>query len=96
MILGLKADDVLGTFVLIGQGGICTVIVDDAALRSAGLRVDEPEQMLAQLRAQKLLNGLRGAAALDTNALVSALRRLDAIVRCLGALLDQYQPNLCA
>ncbi|WP_283810988.1 acetate--CoA ligase family protein [Bradyrhizobium zhanjiangense] len=88
MILGLQTDAVLGSFVLVGQGGIWTEIMEDAALRPAGLRVGEPEQMLAELRVQKLLRGFRGAPALDTEALIGAVRRLDAIARSLG---DQIQ-----
>lgn len=93
MILGLQTHDVLGTFVLVGQGGIWTEIMDDAALRPAGLRVGEPEQMIAQLRAAKLLRGARGAAPLDTQALVGVLRRLDAIARSLGDQLRSIDLN---
>ncbi|RXH33381.1 hypothetical protein XH84_10595 [Bradyrhizobium nanningense] len=84
MILGLETDDVLGSFVVLGQGGIWTEIMDDAALRPAWLRVGEPQQMIAELRVQKLLQGYRGAPALDTRALMSAVGRLDAIARTLG------------
>ncbi|WP_194456346.1 acetate--CoA ligase family protein [Bradyrhizobium sp. CCBAU 53421] len=93
MILGLETDDVLGTFVLVGQGGIWTEIMDDAALRPAGLRVGEPEQMLSELRAEKLLRGVRGAAALDTQALFGAVRRLDAIARGLGDQISSIDIN---
>ncbi|VIO71680.1 acetate--CoA ligase family protein [Bradyrhizobium ivorense] len=93
MILGLQTDDVLGTFVLVGQGGIWTEIMDDAALRPAGLRVGEPEQMLASLRVQRLLQGVRGAAALDIEALVDAVRRLDAIARSFGDQLRSIDIN---
>lgn len=88
MILGLETDAVLGSFVLVGQGGIWTEIMEDAALRPAGLRVGEPEQMLSELRVQKILRGFRGAPALDVEALIGAVRRLDAIARSLG---DQIQ-----
>ncbi|WP_316399176.1 acetate--CoA ligase family protein [Bradyrhizobium sp. 33ap4] len=84
MILGLETNDLLGTFVLVGQGGIWTEIMDDAALRPVRLRVGEPEQMIAQLRAEKLLRGVRGAPPLDVQALVSAVRQLDALGHSLG------------
>ncbi|MEV0288882.1 acetate--CoA ligase family protein [Kribbella sp. NPDC050820] len=93
MILGLQTDDVLGTFVLVGQGGIWTEVMDDAALRPAGLRVGEPEQMLAELRVQRILKGVRGAAALDTQALADAVRRLDTIARTLGDQLHSIDIN---
>lgn len=84
MILGLETDSVLGTFILIGQGGIWTEIIEDVALRPAGLREGEPERMLAELRINKILRGFRGAPALDIEALTSAVTRLDAIARSLG------------
>lgn len=84
MILGVQSDDVLGTFVLVGQGGIWTEIMDDATLRPAGLRIGEPEQMIAELRVHQLLRGVRGAAALDIQALANTVRRLDTIARSLG------------
>lgn len=93
MILGLQTDDVLGPFVLVGQGGIWTEIMDDAALRPAGLRVGEPEQMLAELRVHQLLRGIRGAAAVDIPALVGAVRRLDAIARSLGDQISSIDIN---
>ncbi|MDH2348665.1 acetate--CoA ligase family protein [Bradyrhizobium sp. SSUT77] len=84
MILGLETDDILGSFVVLGQGGVWTEIMDDAALRPAGLRVGEPQEMIAELRVQKLLQGYRGAPPLDTMALIDAVGRLDAIARTLG------------
>lgn len=84
MILGLEADDVLRSFVVLDQRGIRTEIMDAAALHSAGLRVGEPEQMLSELRVQKLLRGSRRAPEHDIGALVGAVRRLDAIARDLG------------
>ncbi|WP_161491783.1 acetate--CoA ligase family protein [Bradyrhizobium centrolobii] len=84
MILGLETDPVLGSFILVGQGGIWTEIMEDVALRPAGLRVGEPERMLDELRVQKILRGFRGAPALDVDALTGTLTRLDAIARSLG------------
>lgn len=93
MILGLETDDAFGTFVLVGQGGIWTEIMDDTALRPAGLRIGEPEEMLAELRAQKVLRGIRGAAPLDIQALIGAVRRIDAIARTLGKELRSIDVN---
>ncbi|MGV7219558.1 acetate--CoA ligase family protein [Bradyrhizobium sp. UFLA05-112] len=93
MILGLETDNVLGSFVLVGQGGIWTEIMDDAALRPAGLRVGEPDQMLAELRSEPLLRGARGAPALDKAALIAAIKRLDAIARSMGDKLRSIDVN---
>ncbi|WP_348628092.1 acetate--CoA ligase family protein [Sinorhizobium sp. BJ1] len=93
MILGLETDDVLGSFIVVGQGGIWTELMDDAALRPGGLRVGEPEQMLSELRVQKLLRGFRGAPHLDIEALVGAVRQLDAIARGLGEQIRSIDIN---
>lgn len=93
LILGLETDAVLGSFVLLGQGGIWTEIMEDVALRPAGLRVGEPERMLGELRVHKILRGFRGAPALDIEAVISAVRRLDAIARNLGEQIRSIDIN---
>lgn len=93
MILGLETDDDLGSFVLVGQGGVWTEIMNDAALRPAGLRVGEPEEMLAELRVQKLLRGFRGASPLDIEGLIGAVRRLDTIARNMGEQIRSIDIN---
>jgi hypothetical protein len=76
LILGLQTDRQLGTFVLCGLGGIWAEALDDVAIRPVPLRRGEALAMVNELRCRPWLNGLRGAPALDVDALVDAIERL--------------------
>jgi acyl-CoA synthetase (NDP forming) len=93
LILGLTTDDSLGTFVLVGLGGIWTEVFDDVAFRPAGLLEGEAEEMLGELRTARLLDGVRGAPAIDRVALVRAIEALDALGQAHGAALQSVDIN---
>jgi acetate---CoA ligase (ADP-forming) len=93
LILGLQTDASLGTFVLVGLGGIWTEVLDDVAIRPVELREGEAAAMLRQLRSHKLLEGARGTPPVDTRALEDVVSRLDALGRIAGARLESLDVN---
>lgn len=84
LILGLDTHPELGTFVLVGLGGIWTEVMNDVAIRPVGLREGEAEQMLRSLRGFGLLDGARGTAPVDIAAVVRAIESVDSIGRSFG------------
>jgi acyl-CoA synthetase (NDP forming) len=93
MILGLQSDPELGSFVLLGLGGVWAEIFDDVSMRALPLRRGEAAEMLDELRASPLLDGARGAEALDRVALVRAIERLAALGVALDGAFESIDVN---
>jgi acetate---CoA ligase (ADP-forming) len=84
LILGLQTDPELGSFLVVGMGGIWAEILDDVAIRPVGLRSGEAQRMLESLRAYPVLRGARGRPSADLDGIIGALERLDALGRQYG------------
>lgn len=93
LLLGIQTDSELGTFLLVGMGGIWTEILNDVAIRPVGLLEGEAEEMLRSLRSFRLLEGARGAAPCDLDAVVDAITRLDALAVAHGSLVESIDVN---
>lgn len=72
-IVGVSNDPQLGPMVLAGMGGVFTELFQDAAMLPAPVNRGEALAMLRSLKAWKLLQGYRGGAAADINALAEAI-----------------------
>lgn len=73
LIIGAVRDPSFGAVIVLGIGGVFVEILADRALRLAPLEHTDAEAMLTELRAQALLDGFRGAAPIDRNALCELL-----------------------
>lgn len=93
LILGLETHPELGTFVLVGLGGIWTEVHDDVSIRPIGLREGEAEQMLRSLHGFRLLDGARGSTPADLPTLVHAIEVVDALGQALGERLQSIDIN---
>ena len=69
MIIGARRDPVFGPIVMLGFGGIHVEVLKDVSFRRAPLCERDVEEMIADLRAQALLEGVRGALPSDVTAL---------------------------
>jgi acyl-CoA synthetase (NDP forming) len=93
LILGIQSDPSLGAFVLVGQGGIWTEVLDDVSIRPVELREGEAAEMLNELRSHTLLHGARGAPPVDMRALQDAIARLDALGRIAAGRVESIDVN---
>jgi acyl-CoA synthetase (NDP forming) len=76
-ILGLKKEPGLGTLLMIGFGGIFVEVFKDVSFRFAEMLTrEDAEAMLRELKSYALIEGTRGQAGLDQEALIDALGRL--------------------
>jgi acyl-CoA synthetase (NDP forming) len=73
MILGAQQDHLFGTMIMLGFGGILVEVVKDVALRRAPLSETDVAGMIGELRANALLQGVRGQAPSDIAALRAAV-----------------------
>jgi acetate---CoA ligase (ADP-forming) len=79
LIVGLRRDPSFGPAVVVGLGGVLTEVLEDVAIRLAPVDRETALGMLADLRAARILDGVRGGPAVDRGAvadLVVALSRL--------------------
>lgn len=76
LILGASTDPVFGPVVMVGLGGVFAEIFKDTALRLAPVSVEEAGEMLRELKAFPLLDGARGRAPADLDALGEAIAAL--------------------
>jgi acyl-CoA synthetase (NDP forming) len=80
VILGGKRDHSFGPVVMFGLGGITVEVFDDVAFRVAPLTRFDAEQMVAEVRASRLLEGVRGGPPADREALVEALLAVSSLL----------------
>ncbi|MEW6452331.1 MAG: acetate--CoA ligase family protein [Pseudomonadota bacterium] len=76
MILGAKRDPQWGAVVVAGLGGVWTEALDDFVVLPVDLSQDEIVAKLAELKAAKLLHGLRGHPKLDVESAARAIGTL--------------------
>jgi acyl-CoA synthetase (NDP forming) len=76
MILGAKRDPQWGPVLMIGLGGVWTELLNDVRLLPADASPSQIRAELNQLRGVGLLQGARGAAPVDMEALVATVARI--------------------
>ncbi|HVW66198.1 MAG TPA: acetate--CoA ligase family protein [Candidatus Peribacteraceae bacterium] len=79
-IVGSVRDPSFGPLVLAGLGGIYTELFRDSTMRMAPVSNKTAYDMLEQLKAWKLLLGMRGKAQADIDALASLIERVSVMV----------------
>jgi len=85
LLVGVRRDPQFGPVVLVGFGGIFAEALDDVAIRLAPVRPDDVREMLAGLRAARLLAGFRGSPLVDVDAVA------DLVVRLAGVAIDRSE-----
>lgn len=96
VILGAVQDDQFGPTVMIGSGGILADVIADRAFRLAPLRVQDAEDMLAELRTAVLFDGYRGAPRVSRAALADLAVRIGALVDDLPEVAElDLNPVIC-
>jgi acyl-CoA synthetase (NDP forming) len=74
-ILGMTYDETFGPLIVCGAGGVAVELFKDAAVALPPLTRDDVEAMLRGLKVARLLDGFRGAAARDKDALIDCCLR---------------------
>jgi acetate---CoA ligase (ADP-forming) len=79
-ILGAKKDPALGTAIMFGLGGIYVEIFADVVFGFGALGDAEVDQMIDQLKSKHILEGARGQAGLDINAVKDCIKSLSKLI----------------
>ena len=76
LIIGIKRDATFGPMVLFGSGGVLVEMFKDVAVGIAPLSKVEILELIGSTAAGKMIQGFRGSAKLDQEALVQIISRL--------------------
>ena len=93
VIVGVQNDPTFGPALMVGLGGIHAEVMKDVSFRLAPVTAVELGVMLRELRAWPLLDGARGAAKADVEALVETLQRVAALALDLRGQLAELDIN---
>jgi acetyl coenzyme A synthetase (ADP forming)-like protein len=85
-LVGVTTDPTFGPLVVCGLGGVLVELLRDVAYRLPPVSDVDAEEMLARLKASRLLDGYRGMAPGDRAALVDVVRRVSALVEVVPEL----------
>jgi len=91
VIIGMRRDSGFGPLLMFGLGGIGVELFQDVAFRVAPITAREAHEMIQQTHAGTLLNGFRGSAPADVDAVVDTLLRLSQIA--LDFRIDEIEIN---
>ncbi|NPV09327.1 MAG: acetate--CoA ligase [Anaerolineae bacterium] len=80
VILGMNKDPQFGPLMMFGLGGIYVEALRDVAFRVAPMDELEAREMIGEIRAIRLLQGVRGEPPADVDSVVDALLRLSYLV----------------
>jgi len=80
IIVGVNRDPQFGPLLMFGLGGIYVEVLKDVAFRVAPISSLDAKEMIQEIRAYHLLQGVRGEQASDQEAIVDVLLRISQLV----------------
>lgn len=80
LIIGASAERELGHLVMFGLGGIYVEVLKDVIFKIAPVTRVEAEEMLAGIKTAALLDGVRGEAGIDKQAVVELIQRVSQLL----------------
>jgi acetate---CoA ligase (ADP-forming) subunit beta len=93
LIVGAKVDYQFGPVILVGIGGTSVEIYKDTRIRIAPLAPTDVDAMVHGLRAHQLLEGYRGTAPINMQALTAMLMAFSGLVMDCEALIESIDLN---
>ena len=93
IIIGMTQDPQWGPTVVLGLGGILVEVLKDISMRVAPLSRFDVEEMLSELKGVRILQGFRGWAAADIDAIVDITLRFSQLCLDLENDLDEIDIN---
>ncbi len=92
-LIGVVNDESFGPTVAFGLGGILTEILKDVTFRVAPFDLATAHDMIAELRAAKMFDSVRGKPASDKDALAKVLVDVSIMAAALGDRLKEMDIN---
>jgi acyl-CoA synthetase (NDP forming) len=76
VIVGVVQDPVFGPCVMFGLGGVFVETLQDVSFRVAPLTAHDAEEMIQEIKAFRVLQGVRGKPASDVKALTDIILKV--------------------
>ncbi len=98
VVVGGRADPLFGPLVLVGLGGVLVELLADTAVMPAPVTPARAELMLRSLRGARLLDGFRGAPAVDVPTLARVVALVSELMADQAGLIRELDVNplICA
>ena len=93
VIAGVSSDPTFGPVVMFGLGGVLVEVLKDVTFRVAPFDEAEARRMIREIRGYPILEGVRGAAAADVDALAAMLAKLSRFAAANASALDSVDLN---
>jgi len=93
LALGIARDPQFGPLVMAGAGGVLVELLADRVFGLPPLDETQAQDMLARLRARRLLDGFRSTPASNVAAVANAIVRLSALAADVGDLIGGLDIN---
>ena len=93
LILGARRDPQFGPVVLIGFGGVHAEVLADVSFALPPFGTDDAWRCVDRLALRRLLDGVRGQAAADVDALVDTAAKFSAMVHALRDDIEEIDVN---
>ena len=92
-LMGINRDPSFGPIAVFGLGGIFVELLNDVALRACPFGPDTAREMILSIRSAAILQGARGAAPSDIDALAQMLSKLSVFAAGAGDRLVSIDLN---
>jgi len=93
LLVGVVRDSMWGPMLAVAVGGIFVEVLQDSALAPLPVTPAQARRMLGTLRGRALLDGARGGAPADLEALSAVIARIGDLALALGAGLESLEIN---
>lgn len=80
IMVGARVDPLFGPMLVVGMGGIMVELLRDTVASLAPVDTAAAHALLRRLRGYKLLQGFRGSAPVDVDALADAISRISQLI----------------
>jgi len=91
--MGVLSDPQFGSMVMVAGGGIFIEVLKDSQVALAPIGMSDAREMIDKLAMRPVLDGIRGAKAVDVDSLALALVRLSMLADDLGDLIGELDVN---
>ena len=92
-LMGINRDPTFGPVAVFGLGGIFVELLDDVAVRACPFGVQTAREMIGSIKGAAILQGARGRAPVDMDALADMLSRLSVFAAGAGDRLMSIDLN---
>jgi hypothetical protein len=93
VIVGSRVDPVYGPVVLVGAGGIYAELLGDTIVAPAPVSIDRAAQMVRGLKISAVLEGARGGAKYDVDALSRTIATVSKVASSYRHLISELECN---